>query len=92
MPTTQNQPTATKKKQNRPERWPASFAHQFGNALLGIKVLLEDFYERSVLSPEDTELLDIAIKECSRMQSMIDDIQTFSDNGAADTAKAPDQE
>lgn len=91
MPTNQDQPTTTK-KQNRPERWPASFAHQFGNALLGIKVLLEDFYERSVLSSEDTELLDIAIKECSRMQSMIDDIQKFSDNGAADTAKAPDQE
>ncbi len=91
MPQTPDQPTTTQ-KQNRPEKWPASIAHQFGNSLLGVKVLLEDFYERSELSSEDTELLDIAIKECSRMQSMIDDIQKFCENGATDTARTSEQE
>ncbi len=91
MPQTPDQPTATH-KQSRPEKWPASIAHQFGNSLLGVKVLLQDFYERSELSSEDTELLDIAIKECSRMQSMIDDLQKFCENGAADATQRSDQE
>ena len=72
----------------KPEKRPASLAHQLSNSLLGVKVLLEDFYERAVLSSEDTELLNIAIEECRRMQSMIDDLQTFSAREDADIQQA----
>ncbi len=67
----------TAQKQKALERLSASIAHEFGNPLLGIKGLLKDFKERSILAGQDNELLEIAIGECDRMQGLIDDIQTF---------------
>ncbi len=91
MPQTPDAPKTTRKP-NRPEMRPASLAHQFGNSLLGIKVLLEDFYERSVLCSEDAELLNIAIQECSKMQSMVEDLQKFLTSEDADTLQTSDLE
>ena len=91
MPQTPDAPKETQNP-NRPASRPASLAHQFRNSLLGIKVLLEDFHERSVLSSEDTELLNIAIKECSRMQSLIDDMQKCFANEDTDSLPTADQE
>ena len=91
MPRSPDAPKTTRKP-TRPERRSASLAHQFGNSLLGVKVLLEDFRERAVLSSEDTELLNIAIAECSRMQSMVAAMQTCLPGEDADTLQAADRE
>lgn len=67
----------TTQKQQALGRLSSSIAHEFGNPLLGIRALLKDFRERSVLSTDDDHLLDIAINECGRMQDLIGDIQNF---------------
>ena len=71
----------TTQKQKALGRLSASIAHEFGNPLLGIKSLLKDFRERSVLPSEDNELVDIAINECGRMQDLISDIYKFYGTG-----------
>ena len=73
-------------KQEALGRLSSSIAHEFGNPLLGIRALMKDFRDRSVLSSEDNTLLDIAIGECGRMQDLIGDIQNFY--GARNTAQS----
>lgn len=75
----------TTQKQNALGRLSSSIAHEFGNPLLGIRALLKDFRDRSVLSSEDNTLLNIAISECGRMQDLIGDIQNLY--GAQNTAR-----
>lgn len=67
----------TTQKQKALGRLSASIAHEFGNPLLGIKSLLKDFRERSILPSEDNELVDIALNECGRLQDLISDINNF---------------
>ncbi|THB76609.1 MAG: PAS domain-containing protein [Desulfobulbaceae bacterium] len=65
-------------------RLSASIAHEFGNPLLGILSLLKDFATRNSLGKNDKELMDIAISECQRLQSLISDIETFYGSGIDD--------
>jgi nitrogen-specific signal transduction histidine kinase len=83
-----NQP-ATHQAPDSPGKPRDSLAHDLGNPLLGIKALLQDFRTRCRLSREDAELLDIAINECSRLQAMINAMETSSSSG--DAAPSADQ-
>ena len=67
----------TYQKQEALGRLSASIAHEFGNPLFGVRALLKDFYDRSLPTPEDHELIEIGIKECERMQQLINDINNF---------------
>lgn len=58
-------------------RLSASIAHEFGNPIIGIRALLNDFNQRLELNQEDTHLLEIAVSECNRMQTLIGDFQHF---------------
>lgn len=71
---------------------PTSLAHQFANALLGIKILLQDFYERDIFSPEDTELLHSAINECNKLQGMLDEMRQFRGHDDRDSVQTLEQE
>lgn len=55
-------------------RLSASIAHEFGNPLMGIKYLLEDFTQRLQLSKDDRELMQIGLDECNRMKSLMKDL------------------
>ena len=61
-------------------RHSASIAHEFGNPIIGIRALLKDFNQRLELNQEDTHLLEIAVSECNRMQTLIGDFQHFYDS------------
>lgn len=56
----------------------ASIAHEFGNPLLGIRFALRDIQQRSTLSGEDRNLLNLAESECDRMRKLIRDLQQFN--------------
>lgn len=56
----------------------ASIAHEFGNPLLGVRFALRDVKQRPNLSPEDTNLLQLAENECDRMRKLIRDLQQFN--------------
>ncbi|MBT8360798.1 MAG: PAS domain S-box protein, partial [Deltaproteobacteria bacterium] len=58
-------------------RLSASIAHDFGNPLIGIRALLKDFDQRLELNQQDTHLLEIAVSECNRMQTLIGNFQHF---------------
>jgi len=59
-------------------RLSASIAHEFGNPLMGIKYLLDDFSKRSTLSAGDQDLLDLGLEECDRMKTLIRDLQRLN--------------
>jgi len=55
-------------------RLSASIAHEFGNPLMGIRYLLEDFHNRLKLQDEDHELLEIGLEECNRMKNLMNEL------------------
>ncbi|WP_419174184.1 trifunctional serine/threonine-protein kinase/ATP-binding protein/sensor histidine kinase [Desulfosediminicola sp.] len=59
-------------------RLSASVAHEFGNPLMGVRYLIEDFYKRHDLSNADKQLLELGLEECGRMKKLIQDLQRFN--------------
>ncbi len=58
-------------------RLSASFAHEFGNPLIGVRSVIGDIRERANLTIEDRQLLDLAYEECDRMKVLIRNFQQF---------------
>ncbi|MBM9605831.1 PAS domain S-box protein [Desulfopila inferna] len=58
-------------------RLSASFAHEFGNPLLGVRSVIKDIGERIPMEKGDKELLDLAYTECERMKILIRNFQRF---------------
>lgn len=56
----------------------ASFAHEFGNPLLGILFTLKKLKEKSNIEDEDDKLLDMAISEGMRIKDLIRNLQDFN--------------
>lgn len=56
----------------------ASFAHEFGNPLLGILFTLKRFKDKSNIEDEDDKLLDMAISEGMRIKDLIRNLQDFN--------------
>ena len=65
----------TNKKMEAVSRLSASFAHEFGNPLFGVRSVLCDFSERITFSENDKYLLELAHGECERMRSMVREFQ-----------------
>ncbi len=61
-------------------RLSASFAHEFGNPLMGVRSVIGDIRERGDLTFEDRQLLDLAYGECDRMKVLIRNFQQFHRN------------
>lgn len=59
-------------------RLSASVAHEFGNPLMGVRYLIEDFHKRSDLTASDKQLLELGLDECARMKKLIQDLQRFN--------------
>jgi PAS domain S-box-containing protein len=64
-------------------RLSASFAHEFGNPLLGVRSVIKDIGDRVPMEPGDKELLDLAYQECERMKNLIRDFQQLQ-QGSSD--------
>lgn len=63
------------KKMEAVSRLSASFAHEFGNPLFGVRSVLSDFSERITFSENDKYLLELAHGECERMRNMVREFQ-----------------
>ncbi|MFN2354572.1 MAG: PAS domain S-box protein [Desulfopila sp.] len=63
-------------------RLSASFAHEFGNPLLGVRSVIKDISDRISMDHEDKELLELAYRECDRMKNLIRDFQQFQRSGS----------
>lgn len=63
------------KKMEAVGRLSASFAHEFGNPLFGVRSVLRDICERITFSEDDKYLLELAHSECERMRSMVREFQ-----------------
>ncbi len=61
-------------------RLSASFAHEFGNPLMGVRSVIGDMRDRKGLTSEDRHLLDLAYEECDRMKILIRNFQQFHRN------------
>jgi PAS domain S-box-containing protein len=61
-------------------RLSASFAHEFGNPLMGVRSVIDDIRKRTLLNKEDRRLLDLAYGECDRMKVLIRNFQQFHRN------------
>jgi signal transduction histidine kinase len=59
-------------------RLSASIAHEFGNPLMGVKYLLDDFYKRKNLGDNDRQLVELGLEECERMKNLIRDLQRLN--------------
>lgn len=59
-------------------RLSASIAHEFGNPLMGVKYLLDDFYKRKNLDESDRRLVELGLEECERMKNLIRDLQRLN--------------
>ncbi len=59
------------KKMEAVGRLSASFAHEFGNPLFGVRSVLLDICERNTFTRSDKYLLELAHDECERMRSMV---------------------
>ena len=59
-------------------RLSASIAHEFGNPLMGVKYLLEDFAKRMDLGEGDRQLIGLGLEECERMKTLIHDLQRLN--------------
>lgn len=55
-------------------RLSAAVAHEFGNPLMGIRYLLEDFHNRLKLAEDDQALLEIGLEECNRMKNLMNEL------------------
>jgi len=58
-------------------RLSASFAHEFGNPLLGVRSVIKDISDRVTMGNSDKHLLKLAYAECERMKVLIRDFQQF---------------
>ncbi len=58
-------------------RLSASFAHEFGNPLMGVRSVIGDIRQRRDLTHEDRQLLDLAHEECDRMKVLMRNFQQF---------------
>lgn len=56
----------------------ASIAHELNNPLQGILNVIKGVGRRAILEPEDTELMEIALKECLRMRTLLKSLQDFN--------------
>ncbi|HKJ65633.1 MAG TPA: PAS domain S-box protein, partial [Desulfopila sp.] len=56
-------------------RLSASFAHEFGNPLFGVRSVIKDISERIPMDDGDRQLLKLAHSECERMKILIHDFQ-----------------
>jgi len=56
----------------------ASIAHELNNPLQGVLNVIKGVGRRAVLEPEDTELMEIAVKECERMRDLLKALQDFN--------------
>ncbi len=56
-------------------RLSASFAHEFGNPLFGVRSVIKDISERIPMEDGDRQLLKLAYSECERMKILIHDFQ-----------------
>jgi len=65
----------------------ASIAHEFNNSLQGVTSIVQGIKKRTDLDHDDTELVDLAIKECHRMRDLIKSLQDF--NRPTSARKAP---
>ncbi|MEE4242672.1 MAG: ATP-binding protein [Desulfopila sp.] len=63
-------------------RLSASFAHEFGNPLLGVRSVLKDISDRVEMSTADKHLLELAYAECERMKTLIRNFQRFQSDGS----------
>ena len=63
------------KKMDAVGRLSASFAHEFGNPLMGVRSVLKDLLQRDSCNEDDSFLLQLALEECTKMQSMVNDLQ-----------------
>lgn len=52
-------------------RLSASFAHEFGNPLFGVRAVLKDILNRERSDQNEKQLLEMAMDECDRMRDMI---------------------
>jgi PAS domain S-box-containing protein len=59
------------KKMEAVGRLSASFAHEFGNPLFGVRSVIKDICDRIEFSEEDRHLLGLAQDECERMREMV---------------------
>lgn len=56
----------------------ASIAHEFNNPLFGIRSVLEGIKKRGSFDKDDSELLDLGIRECNRIKDLIVSLQEFN--------------
>jgi PAS domain S-box-containing protein len=63
------------KKMEAVNRLSASFAHEFGNPLFGVRAVIKDFLERLPLQEDDKMLLHLASVECEKMRGMVREFQ-----------------
>ncbi|MGB3211570.1 MAG: PAS domain-containing protein [Desulforhopalus sp.] len=80
------------KKMEAVGRLSASFAHEFGNPLFGVRSVLRDICDRIVFSEEDKQLLELACGECERMRDMVREFQRlYRDSASGDEVQCIDQ-
>ncbi len=65
------------KKMEAVGRLSASFAHEFGNPLFGVRSVLKDVCDRIEFSEEDQRLIELACLQCERMREMVRDFRQF---------------
>jgi PAS domain S-box-containing protein len=63
------------KKMEAVNRLSASFAHEFGNPLFGVRAVIKDLSERLVLEEDDKVLMHLAGVECEKMRAMVCEFQ-----------------
>ena len=56
----------------------ASFAHEFGNPLCGIKAVLTSVAQQDTLPTDSAKMVGMALDECERMNSLIQNLQDFN--------------
>ena len=56
----------------------ASISHEFNNPLAGITNVIHGIKDRASYDDEDARLLDLAIRECTRIKDLIANLQDFN--------------
>ena len=77
------------KKMEAVGRLSASFAHEFGNPLFGVRAVISDISERLEFSADDSALLQLASKECDKMRGMVREFhEVYIESKSVDTLVA----
>lgn len=63
-------------------RLSASIAHELNNPLNGIRSVMEGLQLNTSQAPEDSKLIDLALKECDRVKKLIRQLLDFSSPSA----------